>query len=387
MRSIVRASFLIIGLLINSCSRHVGVYGDGEVIPIDFDNYEQLALSDLFSKIEVIELEGNEKSFLTDPVSLQVNDGKYYLKDHHAVYAFNEDGTFLYNTSIRRGRAKNEYFSINDYFVVDGNIYILDYNGKILIYDSDLNIKEIYQIEKNEAQLFTDFTPLSQDIIALSGISENAINWSFYSKSKKKIVDTYCLTDIRTGGYVFGQSRKYITNDSLVLYRLPDNGTSYCSLNRIDHSVYERFCYDFGKQTFNSSIVDKSDKISSYLKEHPKEYVLAMETLLNNNILLTRLGYLEVLKDPREGTFRLSFYSLENGKQRLVNQFFKDGKWLYNLDYMDDSCIYSCIIDYSYNDFLYEDSLLDDKSRKILKGVNDNTNCLIFKYYFKEGLL
>lgn len=67
--------------------------------------------------------------------------------------------------------------------------------------------------------------------------------------------------------------------------------------------VYERFCYDFGKQTFNSSIVDKSDKITSYLKEHPKAYVIAMETLLNNNILLTRLGYMEVLNDPREGTF------------------------------------------------------------------------------------
>ena len=52
-----------------------------------------------------------------------------------------------------------------------------------------------------------------------------------------------------------------------------------------------------------------------------------------------------------------------------------------------DTCIYSFENDYSYLDLLYEDSLLDEESRRILKTVNDDTNGLIIKYHLRNDIL
>lgn len=79
--------------------------------------------------------------------------------------------------------------------------------------------------------------------------------------------------------------------------------------------------------------------------------------------------------------------SLKNGHHRLINNRFSNGKWIMGIDYMDDTCIYSFENDYSYLDLLYEDSLLDEESRRILKTVNDDTNGLIIKYHLRNDIL
>ena len=56
-------------------------------------------------------------------------------------------------------------------------------------------------------------------------------------------------------------------------------------------------------------------------------------------------------------------------------------------DYMDDTCIYSFENDYTYLDRLYEDSLLDEESRRILRTVNDDTNGLIIKYHLRNDIM
>ena len=83
----------------------------------------------------------------------------------------------------------------------------------------------------------------------------------------------------------------------------------------------------------------------------------------------------------------LSFYSLESGKHRLINNLFENNKSILGFDYMNDSCLYLFNNYFELNQFLYEESLLDDKSKKILDGVNDETNGLIFKYYFTDNIL
>lgn len=82
-----------------------------------------------------------------------------------------------------------------------------------------------------------------------------------------------------------------------------------------------------------------------------------------------------------------SYYSLKNGHHRLINNRFSNGKWIGNIDYMDDTCIYSFENDYTYLDRFYEDSLLDEESRRILKTVNDDTNGLIIKYHLRNDIL
>ena len=174
----------------------------------------------------------------------------------------------------------------------------------------------------------------------------------------------------------------------MVLCRLPDNGYSYYTLNPVDCSATERFRYDVGKKyTFSPSDVGDDERITSYLESHPGEFVIAQETLLNNSFILTRFGFIEQVDDFDDMRYRLSFYSLKNGHHRLINNRFSNGKWIMGIDYMDDTCIYSFENDYSYLDLLYEDSLLDEESRRILKTVNDDTNGLIIKYHLKDDIL
>jgi hypothetical protein len=78
---------------------------------------------------------------------------------------------------------------------------------------------------------------------------------------------------------------------------------------------------------------------------------------------------------------------LESGKHRLINNLFENNKSILGFDYMDDSCLYLFNNYFELNQFLYEESLLEDKSKKILDGVNDETNGLIFKYYFTDNIL
>jgi len=388
MRKYIRALLPFIGFVILcSCSNHHSANGDPEIIPIDFDKYENLSMSDIISKIEIIELEGDTNSYLVNPMGLEVDGGNFYLRDQHAIFAFDGNGKFMYNTLSRRGRAGNEYFSINDYTVHDGNVYIMNHDGKIVVYDPNLNLKDSYQ-NLGYYSFFRDFCLFDQNLLALSSITHDTIVWQFYSKTQGKTVGSCCLPGIKKHGYKFGTIRPYISNDEMVLYRLPDNGYSYYTLNPVDYTVTARFRYDVGdKYSFSPADVGDDERITDYLDSHPREYVIAQETLLNNSFILTRFGYIEQFDDPDDGTHRLSFYSLKDGHQRLINNKFLNGKWIMRLNYMDDTCIYSFENDYTYLDLLYEDSLLDEESRRILKTVNDDTNGLIIKYHLRSDIM
>lgn len=102
---------------------------------------------------------------------------------------------------------------------------------------------------------------------------------------------------------------------------------------------------------------------------------------INNKYIVSILGN----KDNIESI--ICFYSLEDGRTRLINRRFINKKLLGSIDFLDDSALY-IITNYCDDvDYLYEDSLLDEDSRNRLKKVNDDTNALIFKYYLKEDIL
>ena len=105
----------------------------------------------------------------------------------------------------------------------------------------------------------------------------------------------------------------------------------------------------------------------------------------NNNYLISTLGHLPV--HGFLGTdMRLSFYSLKDGHQRLFDYFFEGNKYIRTMDIVDDRCIQTFVNDYDDLNNLYDEKLLDEKSKQVLKGVNDETNALIIKYYFRTDI-
>ena len=58
---------------------------------------------------------------------------------------------------------------------------------------------------------------------------------------------------------------------------------------------------------------------------------------------------------------------------------------------MDDTAIYTLlpVID-NFTDllpYMYDNSLIDDDSRKRIKNAGENTNALIIKYYLRDDIL
>ena len=381
---------LIIGLFIMfSCSDRTRVDGNVEVIPIDFDKFEKVDMRDVFSKIEVVILEGGLDSYIKWPEELFVYNGYYYILDDNTIYVFDSLGNYCYNTKNRRGRGPNEYFALNGHYIVDEDICIMENDGTILKYDSLLNLKEKYSVPLKGSYFYSEIMPLSDDILALNGPNsdKDSTFWNFYSISKNKIVGSCCMPEFLDGAiFAFGGLKKYLCNDKQVLYRPKDNGYSLYRLNKDDYSVTKAYRYDVGDDAFDASEVDESQTISSFLLENYQKYIILMDLKLNNRYLVSRIGYI-AYNGLMKGNMRLSFYSLEDGKQRLIDHLFVGDKCLLSIDYLDDSAIYTITNHCDDVEYLYDDSLIDEDSRNRLKNVNDDSNALIFKYYLRDDIL
>ena len=117
----------------------------------------------------------------------ECHSGSMLLHPVVHLHVFNSKGEFLYNTKNRRGRGGNEYFSINEYTVIDGNVYIMNHDGKIVVYDPDLNLKESFQTQA-DGYSFWDFCMFNQDVMAFRTTTLDSIIWQFYSKTQAKTV-------------------------------------------------------------------------------------------------------------------------------------------------------------------------------------------------------
>lgn len=390
MKTLYRFLCLIIcTLTLCGCSNTTKVNGNVEVIPIDFDKSEKVAMGDIFSKIEVITLEGGPDSYLKGAKDLKMKNGVYYLQDGQSVYSFDKTGRFIYSTKGRRGRGAQEYFAANDFYVSDaGNICILENTGDVSEYDSLLSLKNKYKVPLKNVYFYGDFMPLSKDILVVSTshIKNDSTFWNFFSIPKNKIVGSYVISGIKKGGFHFGGSSKYLSNKGQTLYKLSFSSYSLYRLNPDDCTVTEAYRYDLGKYAFDISDIDELEDVTTFLQNNYKKYIFLMDMKMNNKYLISRIGYL-----PFDGSLnsdiRLSFYSLADGRQRLFDNHFYNDKCILDMYWADDSAIYSFMNVYDEIENFYEDSLLDEGSRNRLKNVNDDTNALIFKYYLRDDIL
>lgn len=383
--SCIVLSAILFGLV--ACNGDSVISGNAVVIPIDYDNYEKVSMDKVFSRIEVVSLEGNEDSYLMGYDKIVMKDGRYYIKDQNCVFVFDSLGNYKYNTKSRQGRGHNEYLSVNDFYVSDDSIvYIMDYDGRVRGLDPKLKMVKTFKVKLKKVYYYEEIQMISDDLLLLStdNSRSDTIIWNYYSISKNDIVGTSRVTKMRKDGIVYEMS-SYYRNDSQLLYRPRDDGYRILGLDSETQEVYEAYIFDVGKDCFDPSELDEDEVIARYLKNNPDKYVYLMFMSFNNNYLISTLGHLPV--HGFLGTdMRLSFYSLKDGHQRLFDYFFEGNKYIRTMDIVDDRCIQTFVNDYDDLNNLYDEKLLDEKSKQVLKGVNDETNALIIKYYFRTDI-
>jgi hypothetical protein len=110
------------------------------VLDINPDKAEKLSMDKWFEKIELIPLETNPESIMASTRKTIYLDGKLYIWDgkQNAIFIFDENGRFLFNTIHLSGRGPNEYGGIGEFFINPRTkqIEILDPSlYRIMIYD------------------------------------------------------------------------------------------------------------------------------------------------------------------------------------------------------------------------------------------------------------
>lgn len=371
-----------------ACKGDSPINGNAIVIPIDYENYEKVSMDKVFSRIEVVSLEGKEDSYMMGFDKLMIEDGKYYIKDQNCVFVFDSLGNFKYNTKSRQGRGHNEYLAVNDFYVTDDSILtIMDYDGRIRGFDPKLKMVKNFKVKLKKVYYYEGVQKINDDLLLLSTDNSrtDTIIWNFYSISKNDIVGTFRATNVKKNGVMYELS-SYYRNDSLLLYRPKNSAYTLWGVDPENCQLYEAYRYDVGKDSFDPYMVDKDEVLAMYQMNNPDRYTYLMFMGLNNNYLIGTFGHLPV-KSFKGTEMHLSFYSLKDGHQRMFDYFFEGDKYIRGFDYVDDKCIQSFINIYDDLSDYYDERLLDEKSKEILEGVNDETNGLIIKYYFRTDIL
>ena len=170
-----------------ACKGDSPINGNAIVIPIDYENYEKVSMDKVFSRIEVVSLEGKEDSYMMGFDKLMIEDGKYYIKDQNCVFVFDSLGNFKYNTKSRQGRGHNEYLAVNDFYVTDDSILtIMDYDGRIRGFDPKLKMVKNFKVKLKKVYYYEGVQKINDDLLLLSTDNSrtDTIIWNFYSISK-----------------------------------------------------------------------------------------------------------------------------------------------------------------------------------------------------------
>lgn len=126
-------------------------------------------LSEVAKGIEYIPLETNDSALLNNISKIVVENSKIYVSDNsNKLFVFNRSGKHL-RTLNRKGRGPGEYVVLRN-FVVDratDNILILDFSGKVNIYDSLHNFVRSIDSPKTGVN-FTSFENFGDTLFAAS---------------------------------------------------------------------------------------------------------------------------------------------------------------------------------------------------------------------------
>ena len=389
-------AFALVFFVTTGCKdKGVNVADDGvTVIHVDLDKSEKVSMSDIISRIEIVELEGGVDSYVVAPRWFKVSNGNFYMdsRQTEAVYAFDSHGRLLFNTAKRQGNGRNEYLYLNGFNVdKNGCVDIYSVFSGFIRYDSLLNA-----VNCDESLRYTGMIPISDDVLGIVSASDDSLTFRYYSTSLHKTVGTAskAMKRIQASQFVLSRLHTYMSNNKEFLYRTCKmSDYSVFRLNFEDNSITEAYRYDLGKSTLKESFLSSiNQSVGEYEKEIMRllsNYNSIWDLHINNSFMVAVLGHRSGRDPDIEKSFCLSFYSPETGKQRLIDCEMNDGKHLYGIDQLDDGIIYTIVETSQMNnvDSMVDMELLDDNSKDILKRKNDDTNAYIIKYYLREDIL
>jgi hypothetical protein len=313
-------SFMLLGTFLLSCSNHDNSNS------IDLSKNQEVSVFDVFSDIEVIQLETTEAGLISQIVRIQYYNSRYYILDQQSqqIFCFDEQGRLIFKISAQ-GKGLGEYHYITDFNIdarkeqlvvldpVVQKIHYFDLNGKYL---STYFIKTDYVIGLNRVY------PLEDSLVLLISVTyENVL---FYSLEKDQIIHADFSYDVPGTLHTFSprDNVRFFENKSLFLKPLTNEVAEITA-----GEIKPFFTWDFGKENNTSEQISRlieEIKIRQEKRDNfkvPYQAVGKNKPLSHHIITFTETPRFRIAVVEFENDFKYVVIDKEENKVKVFNLF------------------------------------------------------------------
>ena len=174
---------------------------------------EALETPPSYKVTDIIKLETNIKSFITNIKQMEMNDSLIFiLNGSENLYVFDRNGNFK-NQIGKKGEAPNEYLVLNTFYInaVEQMVVLIDSYKNVLLnysfdgkYISTISMSPNALLNCNNTLLMDDNTLM---LFNMMGIKES-IAYSLIDMNKKELIGKYfSYAPIMTNNYIYSFSR------------------------------------------------------------------------------------------------------------------------------------------------------------------------------------
>lgn len=208
---------------------------------------EALETPPSYKVTDIIKLETNIESFITNIKQMEMNDSLIFiLNGSENLYVFDRNGNFK-NQIGKKGEAPNEYLVLNTFYInaVEQMVVLIDSYKNVLLnysfdgkYISTISMSPNTLLNCNNALLMDDNTLM---LFNMMGIKES-IAYSLIDMNKKELIGKYfSYAPIMTNNYIYSFSRHPIAateNGANIILPLCDTIYNYSASSRTFEPKY-----------------------------------------------------------------------------------------------------------------------------------------------------
>ena len=363
--------------LLLSCSNS---QNSNSTISIDLDASKSISINNIFSKMEIIPLETNEKSKIQNIDKIIEYQSFIYILDRRqkAVLIFDSHGKFISKINTI-GRAPDEFYLLEDIVInrFANTLECLDPMGKILTYSLQGQYQSsIYLPHPPMAYHYLHI--LNQDSILLYTNPTKYNDYTFRIFSRQQ--DTFVSQFMKQKKIINGECRQPIQvyKDSIYFTQAFSNEIYKIS----NDTLLPAYQWDFGKYTYNLSKMKFPDLTN------PEEQIKFYKEVMYSSKIPYTLGF-------NSQNDRYLFCSLfmknkilnilydKTTKRKVVFSKSKEDIGLYPL-YMDNNKIIG-ITDETLVPLepLENTQNIEIIKKEIIYTLTDYSNPILIKYFFK----